>query len=417
MSEIMSKPQKANDTISKEKKGLGLYFHIPFCVRKCLYCDFLSAPCGRETQTAYMEALLRETKGRAETYGDYTVKTIFIGGGTPSVVETEWIEKLLTLVRERYKVLPEAEVTIEVNPGTVDFYKLTCYRSVGINRLSIGLQSANDRELKRLGRIHTFAQFQDTYSQAIKAGFDNINVDLMSALPEQSLADYEKTLQTVLGLNPQPSHISAYSLIVEEGTAFAELERNGKLFLPNEDCEREMYEKTEELLREAGFRRYEISNYAKNGFECRHNCGYWKRHDYAGYGIGAASLIDNKRFSNKDSLEEYIKNPMGCSGEIQELTVKEQMEEFMFLGLRLVEGVSALLFERTFGKTLEQVYGEVIRRNVEDGLLYFHGKEMQAVGSDKEAHDLVRAYAGNRLALTGRGLDVSNYVMAQFLLD
>lgn len=402
MSEAISKQQEKEHKISEEKKGLELYFHIPFCVRKCLYCDFLSAPCGEEKRNAYMEALLRETAGRAEEYQDYAVQTIFIGGGTPSVVEADRIEKLLTLVGERYKVAPEAEITIEVNPGTVDFHKLACYRRAGINRLSIGLQSANDEELKGLGRIHTLAQFQDTYSQAVGAGFDNINVDVMSALPGQSLESYENTLRTVLGLNPPPAHISAYSLIVEEGTAFAELEKAGKLLLPNEDCEREMYEKTGELLQEAGFRCYEISNYARPGFECRHNCGYWLRRDYAGFGIGAASLIDNKRFSNKEELAEYLEKPMGCRGEVQELTIKEQMEEFMFLGLRMTEGVSPALFEQTFGASLTQVYGEVIRKNVKDGLLYFQGEEEPGSG---------------RLALTERGIDISNYVMAQFLLD
>lgn len=392
---------------------MELYFHIPFCVRKCLYCDFLSAPGDKKIQTAYMEALLQETAGRAKKYKDYAVKTIFIGGGTPSVVEAEWIEKLLALVKECYELTPRAEITIEVNPGTVDFYKLMRYYRAGINRLSIGLQSANDDELRRLGRIHTLAQFQDTYNGAVKAGFDNINVDVMSALPGQSLESYENTLRVVLGLNPQPTHISAYSLIVEEGTAFAELERTGKLPLPNEDCEREMYEKTGELLQEAGFLRYEISNYARPGFECRHNCGYWQRYDYAGFGIGAASLIDNKRFSNGEGIWEYIQNPMGCRGTIQELTIGEQMEEFMFLGLRMATGVSPALFEQTFGASLWQVYGEVIRKNIKDGLLYFQDGGVQG-GRQK---DKPPAGTESRLALTKRGTDISNYVMAQFLLD
>lgn len=392
---------------------MELYFHIPFCVRKCLYCDFLSAPGDKKIQTAYMEALLQETAGRAKEYKDYAVKTIFIGGGTPSVVEAAWIEKLLALVKECYELAPRAEITIEVNPGTVDFYKLRRYYRAGINRLSIGLQSANDDELRRLGRIHTLAQFQDTYNKAVKAGFDNINVDVMSALPGQSLESYENTLRVVLGLNPQPTHISAYSLIVEEGTAFAELERAGRLPLPDEDCEREMYEKTGELLQEAGFRRYEISNYARPGFECRHNCGYWQRYDYAGFGIGAASLIDNKRFSNGEGIWEYIQNPMGCRGTIQELTVGEQMEEFMFLGLRMATGVSPALFEQTFGASLWQVYGEVIRKNVKEGLLYFQDGGVQG-GRQK---DKLPAGIESRLALTKRGIDISNYVMAQFLLD
>lgn len=413
----MSGRKRTGDKVSEGKKGLGLYFHIPFCVKKCLYCDFLSAPCEGEERNAYMEALLRETQGRACDYRGYVVRTIFIGGGTPSVVETEWIEGLLSLVRECYEVMPKAEITIEVNPGTVDSQKLVRYRRAGINRLSIGLQSANDEELETLGRIHTFAGFLDTYDRAVKAGFDNINVDVMAALPKQGLADYERTLEAVTGLNPQPAHISAYSLIVEEGTFFAELEREGKLFLPDEDCERRMYERTKELLGKAGYMRYEISNYARPGFECIHNCGYWKRQDYAGFGIGAASLIDNKRFSNRNSLKIYIENPLNCRGGIQKLTLREQMEEFMFLGLRLTEGISPLEFERIFGKTLEQVYGEVIRKNVKDGLLYFHGGKIRDMDWNGRQTELIPSDFGSRLAFTQRGIDISNYVMAQFLPD
>lgn len=413
----MSGRKRTGDKVSERKKGLGLYFHIPFCVQKCLYCDFLSVPCEGEEQNAYMEALLRETRGRAYDYRGYVVRTIFIGGGTPSVVETEWIERLLSLVRECYEVMPKAEITIEVNPGTVDSRKLVRYRRAGINRLSIGLQSANDEELETLGRIHTFAGFLGTYDRAVKAGFDNINVDVMAALPKQGLADYERTLEAVIGLNPQPAHISAYSLIVEEGTFFAELEREGKLFLPDEDCERRMYERTTELLEKAGYMRYEISNYARPGFECIHNCGYWKRHDYAGFGIGAASLIDNQRFSNRNSLKIYIENPLNCRGGIQKLTQREQMEEFMFLGLRLTEGISPLEFERIFGKTLEHVYGEVIRKNVKDGLLYFHGGKIRDTDWNGRQTELLPPDSGSRLALTQRGTDISNYVMAQFLSD
>ncbi|MGN1146230.1 MAG: radical SAM family heme chaperone HemW [Acetatifactor sp.] len=398
MSEAIWRQQNTEGKIS-------IYFHIPFCVRKCLYCDFLSAPAGKEMQEAYLNALLTETRERAGECRKYTVDTVFIGGGTPSVVEAEWIEKLLRMVREYYKLSPEAEISIEVNPGTVDSDKLLCYRRAGINRLSIGLQSADDEELKGLGRIHTLAQFQDTYRWAVEAGFHNINIDVMSALPGQSLASFQRTLQLVLQLRPLPQHISAYSLIVEEGTFFAEAEKAGRLLLPDEDCERSMYWEAARILEAAGFEHYEISNYARPGFACRHNCGYWQRHDYLGLGIGAASMVDNKRFSNKTDLQEYINSPTGCRGEIQSLTLKGQMEEFMFLGLRMIEGVSEELFEQTFGSSLRQVYGEVIERNIKDGLLYFYSRELRNGGQEV------------RLALTRRGIDISNYVMAQFLLD
>lgn len=382
------------------KKKLELYFHIPFCVRKCFYCDFLSAPADPTTREAYMKALIREVAERAADYREYRVDTVFIGGGTPSLVDGAWIGQLMDTVRTFLAVSEDAEITIEVNPGTVDGEKLACYVNAGINRLSIGLQSADDGELGTLGRIHTWADFLKTYRQAREAGFANINVDVMSALPGQSVDSYCRTLERISGLSPQPEHISAYSLIVEEGTPFAEWKEKGLLFLPDEDSERLMYEKTEEILGREGFQRYEISNYAKEGYACRHNCGYWRRTDYLGFGTGAASLIGNTRFQNGSSLVEYLKNPAACRSDVQELSVSEQMEEFLFLGLRMTEGVSEQDFLAAFGRTLEEVYAPVIRKNMEDGLL-------QYCGCPEEG--------GRRLALTKRGMDISNYVMAQFL--
>lgn len=376
---------------------LELYFHIPFCVKKCYYCDFLSAPADEGTRDAYMEALLRETEKRAGEYTEYTVVSVFVGGGTPSVVKAQQLAGLLDCVRKRYRVSPEAEITVEVNPGTADGEKLKKYREAGVNRLSIGLQSGEDRELAAIGRIHTAAQFADIYGAAVEAGFRNINVDVMSALPGQTPESYRATLYGLLALKPQPSHISAYSLILEEGTRFYELAREGRLELPDEDTDRLMYSETKRILGEAGYVRYEISNYAKPGFSCRHNCGYWTRKDYAGFGIGAASLVNNVRFRNGEDLRRYLEEPLGCREEVQALSIEEQMEEFMFLGLRLTEGVDVRGFGDDFGRTLEEVYGEVIKRNREDGLLEYRKD-------------------GRRLALTEKGLDVSNYVMAQFLL-
>ncbi len=378
-----------------KNRELELYFHIPFCAQKCLYCDFLSGLAKESTKKAYMEAMLKEVEGKAVSYGDYRVSTMFIGGGTPSVVDAFWIEKLLEKAKEAFKVAKEAEITIEINPGTVDYEKLLRYRRAGINRLSIGLQSAKDEELKTLGRIHTFQQFLDTYENAVRAGFTNINVDVMSGLPAQSLSDYMETLQRVLELQPMPAHISAYSLIVEEGTAFGRLEEQGELVLPDEDCEREMYWQTERLLKQKGYEHYEISNYGKPGFFCRHNCGYWKRTDYLGLGIGAASLVKNTRFSNIASLEKYIAEPLAAQGEMQKLTKEAQMEEFMFLGLRMLGGVSKRSFYECFDVALEEVYAKVVQKNINEGLLEERGEDF--------------------LALTPKGIDISNYVMAQFL--
>lgn len=393
-------------------RKLELYFHIPFCVRKCNYCDFLSSPANREVQEAYMAALFSETEGRAAEYAEYEVISIFIGGGTPSVVEAKWIGQLMAIVQKQYHLSENAEITIEVNPGTVNREMLEAYVQAGINRLSIGLQSANDEELKKLGRIHSFQQFLETYETARAAGFRNINVDVMSALPGQNQESYVETLGSILALHPQPEHISAYSLIVEEGTPFAQWETEGRLDIPDEDTERRMYEDTKRILEEAGYSRYEISNYAKVGYQCNHNIGYWRRENYVGFGIGAASLVQNVRFSNDSNLQKYLEHPLQCRGEMQTLRRKEQMEEFMFLGLRMTEGVSEEAFEEYFGCALADVYGQVIGQNLREGLLCYVSDR---VGENGQSNAGDRS--GRRLALTEKGLDVSNYVMAQFLFD
>ena len=380
------------------QKELELYIHIPFCVKKCSYCDFLSAPATEQTKEAYMAALFAEIGGRAKDYKERIVTSIFIGGGTPSLLSGDSIRQLMEHIREGFSLAPDAEITMEVNPGTVTAEKLTAFYGAGINRLSIGMQSAQEQELKILGRIHDFDGFCQVYREAVEAGFTNINVDVMSGLPGQTLASYKDTLEKVLRLEPMPQHISAYSLIVEEGTPFAAMADRGELPLPEEDTERAMYEETIEVLAGYGFHRYEISNYALDGYECRHNVGYWIRRDYLGFGIGAASLIDNVRFQNGRDLNAYLAHPLACREEQQPLTTQEQMEETMFLGLRLIRGVSYPEFARCYGQTLEEVYGEVIARNEADGLLTVREDE-----------------TGRRLMLTGRGLDVSNYVMAQFL--
>lgn len=381
------------------RKELELYIHIPFCVKKCSYCDFLSAPATEQVREAYMAALFAEIRGRAGDYDDRIVTSVFIGGGTPSLLSGENVVQLMDEIRKGFCVAEDAEITMEVNPGTATMEKLRIFRKTGINRLSIGMQSAREDELRLLGRIHDFDCFTKVYREAVAAGFENINVDVMSGLPGQTLESYRDTLEKVMHLAPVPQHISAYSLIVEEGTPFAVMAEHGELPLPDEDTERAMYEETIEILGKYGFHRYEISNYAQKDYECRHNEGYWIRRDYLGFGIGAASLVDNVRFQNKRELAAYVEQPLGCREAQQRLSVREQMEETMFLGLRLTKGVSYKTFEKQYGRSLQEVYGQVIRQNIAEGLL-----------------TVIYSEQGEQfLALTKRGLDLSNYVMAQFL--
>ena len=383
-------------------KKLAIYIHIPFCVRKCLYCDFLSAPASDETKEQYVQALCREIREERKSYVNYKIETIFLGGGTPSLLSGEQLDRILGTVFDAYQVADDCEISMEVNPGTVTKEKLKAYKRAGVNRLSIGMQSAVEEELQSLGRIHSSEDAFDTYDLAVKTGFNNINIDLMSAIPGQTKESWKESLKRILDLEPAPAHVSAYSLIIEEGTPFFEKTPT----LPDEDTEREMYKITNDILSEAGYLRYEISNYAKPGFACRHNCTYWERGSYAGFGIGAASLVEQVRFSNtrnlKDYLGKYLKNAtVAIKENRQELSVEEQMEEFMFLGLRMMRGVSAGKFSDLFGKTIEQVYPGIVEKYCRQGLL----QKIPEQGSGEV-----------RIALTERGIDVSNVIMADFLL-
>ena len=383
-------------------KKLAIYIHIPFCVRKCLYCDFLSAPASDETKEQYVQALCREIREERKSYVNYKIETIFLGGGTPSLLSGEQLDRILGTVFDAYQVADDCEISMEVNPGTVTKEKLKAYKRAGVNRLSIGMQSAVEEELQSLGRIHSSEDAFDTYDLAVKTGFNNINIDLMSAIPGQTIESWKESLKRILDLEPAPAHVSAYSLIIEEGTPFFE----NTPTLPDEDTEREMYKITNDILSESGYLRYEISNYAKPGFACRHNCTYWERGSYAGFGIGAASLVEQVRFSNtrnlKDYLEKYLKNAtVAIKENRQELSVEEQMEEFMFLGLRMMRGVSAGKFSDLFGKTIEQVYPGIVEKYCRQGLL----QKIPEQGSGEV-----------RIALTERGIDVSNVIMADFLL-
>lgn len=295
--------------MEKNKQYLGIYIHIPFCIKKCSYCDFLSFSAGKMEQENYIFALLGEISKWGEYYGkkgrDYQVSTIYFGGGTPSVLESVYIKEIFSAIKNSYTIKSDAEITIECNPKTADYNKFDSYLKIGINRLSIGLQSVHNNELKQIGRIHTWEDFLQTYRAARSAGFSNINLDIMSALPDQTYDSYYKTLETVIRLNPK--HISSYSLIIEEGTLFFDMYQQGILHLPDEDLERQMYYNTNKFLEQSGYHRYEISNYAKTGYESKHNSSYWKRENYLGFGLGSSSFIDNIRFQNITDFTQYTK--------------------------------------------------------------------------------------------------------------
>ena len=376
--------------------GMELYLHMPFCVRKCAYCDFLSFPTDQETQNLYTRRLRADIDAMGKKYGDIPVDTIFIGGGTPSVPDSALIVGIMEHVRKAFHVAEGAEISMEANPGTVTREKLTDYRRAGITRLSFGLQSANDRELKLLGRIHTWAEFLESFHLARECGFTNINIDLMSALPGQTRESWKDTLKRVTDLNPE--HISAYSLIIEDGTPFGEKygSEEGRKLLPDEDSEREMYHETKRFLRDCGYERYEISNYAKPGRACRHNIGYWTGLPYLGLGLGASSYMDGCRFAVNSDMKQYLEEKPGMFTDVEKLTKKDMEEEFFYVGLRMTAGVSLPEFERRFGVSAKDVY---------PGLMEMFVEEKAAV------------FQGDRFVLTDYGLDVSNYIMAQFLQD
>lgn len=386
--------------LKMKKRNLELYLHIPFCVRKCNYCDFFSASGTEEEQADYVSAMLQEIQSYHKLSKEYEVQTIFLGGGTPSLLTPEQIEQIFAAIYHTFSVNENAEITMEMNPGTVDIEKLHAMKAAGVNRLSIGLQSAQDEELKMLGRIHTYEEFLETWKLTEKAGFENRNIDLMSALPGQTIESYEDTLSKVLALEPE--HISAYSLILEEGTVFYDWYEKGKLDrgawkLPSEEKEYAMGELTILRLAEAGMHRYEISNYAKPGKECRHNLGYWDRTEYLGIGAGSSSLIKGERFDHirdRKAYIEKIRNGESILIDREILSVESQMEEFMYLGLRKVKGVSKTDFQNYFGKNINDVYGKVLDKLEEEKLL---------------------EYEDDRIRLTHRGMDVSNCVLAEFL--
>lgn len=363
-----------------DKKNLGIYVHIPFCQRKCLYCDFNSHDSKNELKTQYTKALIDEI--RAFCSDEYYADSIFFGGGTPTALPIENLEKIFTALADTFNVTADAEITCETNPGVLKDHG--ALRKMGFNRLSMGMQSADDSELKTLGRIHTFSEFLKSYENA-RRYFDNINIDTMFSLPGQTLESWINTLQKVKTISPE--HVSCYSLIVEPGTPFASM----NLDLPDEETDRQMYHTAKDILND--YTRYEISNFAKRGLECRHNLKYWTRMPYIGFGCGAHSQIEHKRFSNVYKIEDYIQNPF--AKETETLSPNDEISEYMFLGLRLKEGVNKQKFKTLFNRDIDTLYKDVINKHIKAGTLI----------SDS-----------THIALTDRGIDVSNSVMADFLL-
>lgn len=341
---------------------LGLYVHIPFCVKKCNYCDFNSYGGAFEKEQPYFNALFSEIRKKGEKFKDFSCDTVYIGGGTPTSVKTENIVRLTEVLRENFSIEKDAEITIECNPKTAEKSDFEKYLKAGINRLSIGLQSTHDRLLCALGRIHTLKDFENCLSDARAAGFTNISADLMFALPGQSLSDWRETLLKTAeyGL----SHISCYGLKIEKGTPFYNME----LALPDEDTEAKMYETAAEVLKEKGYTHYEISNFAKPGFKSRHNLKYWSLMPYLGLGAGAYSSVFCERFSNVRSLSAYIK---GSEKKEDCLTLSKNdlMSEFMFMGLRKTEGVSEADFFRLFDCDIFSVFGAPLKKYISQGVL------------------------------------------------
>lgn len=396
----------------QNKEELSLYIHIPFCVRKCGYCDFLSAPADEKARDRYVQALLMEIERyRGTETADRKIKTLYIGGGTPSILSVNQLDCIIQKIKYIFNFCDDIEASMEMNPGTASKEKCRALYQMGINRLSIGLQSTNDKELNTLGRIHSYEDFINTYTWCREAGFQNINVDLMAALPYQTVESYTTGLRKIIRLAPE--HISAYSLILEEGTPFYQKYNSGCYPLPDEEQERLMYRETEQILAQAGYERYEISNYAKKGYACRHNLVYWQGGDYLGLGLGSSSYMDGVRFHNTTDINTYV-NQGAYVEDREELSVQAKMEEFMFLGLRVMAGVSGTEFEKRFGKTMEDVYGDVLRKHEEEGLLQIERKEDR-----KEAAAAEPAKGKTnieKVMLTTKGVDVSNYVFADFLL-
>lgn len=440
-----------------DKNDLELYIHIPFCRAKCKYCDFISGPAPDEEIQSYVEALCKEIRAAKDEYSKYHITSIYMGGGTPSILNISQFTMIVNalietfgLIRQYGDIGPFAlsgkksggkfnyyflnpvkdfknqiEFTVECNPGTVDPAKLKAYKKLGVNRISLGLQSNNNSNLKMLGRIHTADEFVDSYFKVKDAGFENVSVDLIQSLPGQDVVEFMKELYSLMMLGPD--HVSIYSLMVEDGTPFSDCtwidpkgnqvftdSQGNVLNYPTEEEDREMYETAAGFLESAGLARYEISNFAKKDRICRHNRGYWKRQNYLGFGVSAASLINNVRWKNINDREAYIQavnnNDLDkLKEDYQELSVKEQMSEFMFLGLRCYDGVAKEEFMEYFGVDFDFQYGEITQKFIDEGFMKVEEFEFY---DPKTKSDYIKT----RVSLTDKGINVSNTIMAEYML-
>lgn len=374
-------------------KEIGIYIHIPFCIKKCEYCDFVSY-CNKEKYVPqYINALKKEIKNNINK--EYKITTIYIGGGTPSSIEENYIADIIETIKlnmndENLKEFKNVEITIEVNPGTVTEKKLETYKEIGINRLSIGLQETHDELLKSIGRIHTYEEFLKTYNLARKIGLNNINVDLMIALPNQTIQDIKENLEKIIKLNPE--HISVYSLILEEGTPFYNKYNENKIRLPDEELERNMYWYVKNTLENNGYIHYEISNFSKKGFESKHNMNCWNQEEYFGFGVAAHSYNNKIRYSNTNSIEEYIKGSNKIIHEKQ--TLEDMQKEYMLLGLRKIEGINIQKFKNKFAQNPIFIFKEQLSKLVDEELIIVDGNEIK---------------------LTNKGLDLANIVWEEFV--
>ena len=387
------------------RKQIGLYIHIPFCKQKCSYCDFCSYAEKQDLISKYIKCLLQEIKevgnnNRADFENGkddlFSVKTIYIGGGTPSLIESKYIVQTIEEIKSNFELDENAEITIEVNPGTVTLEKLEDYNKAGINRLSIGLQSTHEHLLKEIGRIHTYLDFLDTFRFAREAGFENINVDLMIGLPNQTLTEVQDSIEEIVSMEPE--HISVYSLILEEGTPLFKKVEEG-LELPDEELERKMYWTVKQILETNGYNHYEISNFAKQGYESKHNLDCWNQKEYIGFGVAAHSYTNGIRYSNIENLEQYIKNyEEDKTEENLVFHEKQDMEamqkEYMLLGLRKIDGVSIQKFKIKF---------------VANPVFLYHDKLEKLVNEELVEID------GDQIKLTNKGLDLANIVWEEFI--
>ena len=374
---------------------LGLYIHIPFCVRKCKYCDFNSFKLNIDEKKKYLSALSKEMELYKEKIGQKEIDSIFVGGGTPSILNEEEIKILFDNINLNFKIKEDAEITMECNPGTIDEKKLLAMKESGVNRLSIGLQAVQNHHLKYIGRIHTYEEFEKNYIEAKNIGFNNINIDLMYALPNQTVEDWKETLEKIVKLNPE--HISAYSLILEENTELFDMFNRKEFRLLDEDTDIEMYEYTINYLKLHGYNQYEISNYAKTGYECNHNILYWKCENYIGIGTSSAGYLNNIRYNNICEIDKYEEAVLNNKKpiEFEEFTSeKDEIEEKIFLGLRMNEGIKFIDFEEKYNLNFEDKYKEQIEKLTKMNLIEVDNQGMR---------------------LTQKGREISNSVFVEFM--